>query len=461
MSTKKSLVVVANRLPVHRVSSRGQRARWETSPGGLVAALTPILKGRSGSWVGWAGTAGGAPRRFTHQGIALHPIGLSRQLVEGFYERFSNRTLWPLYHDVVRRPEFHRGWWKDYREANTRFAEMTAKVAPRRATVWVHDYQLQLVPQLLRTLRPDLRIGYFLHIPFPPLELLAQLPWRRELMEGLLGADLIGLQTKDDARNMRRAAVRLGGAHGRGEDLAVGERRVRVAAYPISIDVASFETLADTPVVLAKSFAFRRRLGLDRQVILGIDRLDYTKGIDTRLRAYEELLASGRVDPARAVFVQVAVPSRERVEEYAEIREEVEGWVGRINGRFSTVGLTTVHYLRRSLNPEDLVALYRAADVMVVTPYRDGMNLVAKEYVASRTDNTGALVLSEFAGAARSLTAALQVNPHDIDGMEDTIHRAMHLTVEEQRQRMRSLRRVVRRHNVHDWANRFLGDLTG
>jgi len=452
------LVVVANRLPVHRVGRRGGASDWETSPGGLVAALTPILRERGGIWVGWSGQTGTAPAPFQHQGISLRPVGLSRDLIEGFYEQFSNRTLWPLYHDVVRRPEFHRGWWKDFWTANERFAEAAAESAPTRSQVWIHDYQLQLVPQMLRERRPDLRIGFFLHIPFPPAELVGQLPWRRALMEGVLGADLIGLQTDDDARNMRRAAQRFGGARGHGTDLEVSGRRVCVATYPVSIDVETFDTLARSPAVRAKAEALRRRLG-GRKVLLGVDRLDYTKGIDVRLQAYAELLGKGSVRIQDAVFVQVAVPSRELVPDYAETRAEIEGWVGRINGEFSQVGLAAVHYLRRSLSPEDLVALYVAADVMVVTPFRDGMNLVAKEYVASRVDGTGVLVLSEFAGAARALRAALLVNPHDIDDLVQAIDRALHLPSADMIRRIRSLRRVVRRYDVHQWAGRYLGDL--
>lgn len=340
-------------------------------------------------------------------------------------------------------------------DVNRRFAAAAAEHVARDGLVWVHDYHLQLAPAMIRDQRPDVRIGFFLHIPFPPQELFAQLPWRTQILHGMLGADVVGFQTKLGAQNFCQLCRRFVGAGGRGGDVEVNGRRSRAGAFPISIDVDRFETLADSPEVKRRAEQFQRRLGEGRRIVLGVDRMDYTKGIDRRLRAYQELLRSERCKPSECVFVQVCVPSRERVGEYKEMKSIVEGLIGQINGEYGDLGRTPVHYLHRSLAVEELVALYRAADVMVVTPLRDGMNLVAKEYIATRLDDTGALVLSEFTGAAHQLPAAVLVNPHDIDGLVNAVDHALSMDEKEQRQRMRSLRRAVSRHDVFDWAREF------
>ncbi len=456
------LVVVANRLPVRRVKDGEGRSGWQTSPGGLVSALAPILRRNGGSWIGWAGYAGEAPEPFEHDGIRQQPVALSSSDVDLFYKGFSNTTLWPLYHDAVRRPEFHRHWWWPYRDVNRRFAERVAEHLGPRDTAWVHDYQLQLVPGMLRELRPRARIGYFSHVPFPPVELFAQLPWRRQILEGLLGADLVGFQTRDGALNFCRAARRFTdatAAKSPGQVLRYRGREVRAASFPISIDVQRFEALANDPAVQARAFRVREQLGSVRRVLLGVDRLDYTKGIDVRLRAFETLLANDPSAVDDLVLVQVAVPSRELVPDYAEMRNRIEQQVGNLNGTFGLPGRVPLVYLYRSLPVEELVAYYLAADVMCVTPLRDGMNLVAKEYVATRTQNTGALVLSEFTGSAIELKQALLVNPHDVDGVAAALERAASMTPREARRRMASMRRVVERADVHSWADGFLGAL--
>ena len=317
-------------------------------------------------------------------------------------------------------PEFHRHWWQAYVKVNERFADAVAEVAAEGATVWVQDYQLQLVPAALRERRPDLRIGFFLHIPFPPTELFLQLPWRKRIIEGLLGADLVGFHTPGGARNFRALATRLADAdRPSGGELRYGGRTVKVGAFPISIDARALDELARTPEVQERAKAIRADLGDPEHVLLGVDRLDYTKGIDVRLRAFEELLDEGRADDT--VMIQIATPSRERVEHYQRLRADVEQAVGRINGEYARVGHPVLHYLHQSLPREQLAAFFAAADVMLVTPLRDGMNLVAKEYVASRPDLGGVLVLSEFTGAAAELKDALLINPHDIDGLKAAI----------------------------------------
>jgi trehalose 6-phosphate synthase len=452
------LVVVANRLPVTRTRDG---AGWETSPGGLVSALVPILQNRDGAWVGWPGESGeGNTEAFTHEGIRLRPVAMTEDEVRDFYQGFANTTLWPLYHDAVRWPEFHRHWWWPYVAVNERYARASAEALSEGDSVWVHDYHLQLVPRMLRYLRPDVRIGFFLHIPFPPVELFAQIPWRTQILEGLLGADTIGFQTKNGALNFVEAAKRFTAARGSGSSLELDGHNVRVEAFPISIDVKQFEDLARLPEVQAEAQGIRESFGPGRKILLGVDRLDYTKGIDHRLRAFETLLSRGEQDPETAVFLQIAVPSRELVPEYAEMRTKIEQLVGRINGKYGTPDHVPVHYMYRGLSAHELAAYYTAADVMVVTPLRDGMNLVAKEYVTTRIDERGVLVLSEFAGAARELSQALLINPHDVDGTAAALQCALEMPVDETQRRMAALRRTVGRYDVQHWADTFLATLT-
>jgi trehalose 6-phosphate synthase len=309
---------------------------------------------------------------------------------------------------------------------------------------------------MLRHRRNDVRIGLFLHIPFPPQELFSRLPWRRQLLEGMLGADVIGFQTKASAGNFLRVVQRLAKAELRRHTVQLEGRGVMVGAFPISIDFEKYELAAQNAGVLARSKELRQSLGRGRKIILGVDRLDYTKGIDLRLKAFSELLARSSRTVRDVVYVQVAVPSRARVAQYQALRGEVEGLVGKINGQFGEVGQAAVHYIRRNQPFEELVALYRAADVMLVTPYCDGMNLVAKEYVATRFDNSGVLILSEFAGATAELRGALLVNPHDVDGLAEAMHAGLSLATDDQRKRMQSMRRIVEKHTVHEWARSFM-----
>ena len=453
------LVVVANRLPVRGVEQDGEWV-WTTSPGGVVSALVPVLRDGRGLWIGWAGNAGdGQAPPGEHEGIALRDVAITPDEYDEFYLGFSNATLWPLYHDAIRPATYNRSWWHAYRSVNERFADAAAEGAAPGATVWVQDYQLQLVPQLLRERRPDLKIGFFLHIPFPPRELFLQLPWRREILEGLLGADLVGFQVAGGATNFTRLARQMAGASGAGGIIDVDGRRVHVGTFPISVDNTTFAARAADPDIQARARALRTELGDPEQLLLGVDRLDYTKGIDRRLRAVGELFDEGALDPARHVVVQIAVPSREEDAHYQREREQLERLIGEINGRHATVGRSPIHYLYQSLPVNELTALYLAADVMLVTPLRDGMNLVAKEYVASRVDASGALVLSEFAGAAQELRGAILVNPHDLDGLKDAIRHAVTLSPEEAKARMQRMRRVVRRSDVHEWARAFLAAL--
>ena len=461
------LVVVANRLPVDFTVAEDGSVNWQRSPGGLVTALEPVMQQADGAWVGWSGAPDLAHEPFEADEMLLVPVTLSADEIERYYEGFSNDTLWPLYHDVVSTPAYHRHWWDAYRRVNQRFADAAAEQAAEGAVVWVHDYQLQLVPKMLRDQRPDLRIGFFDHIPFPAIELFQQLPWRRQIIEGLLGADLLGFQRGGDASNFVRAVRRLTDYTTRGPIITmVGEdgkpgRHVRAAAFPISIDSRRFDELARQPEIQARAKEIRADLGDPDVMMLGVDRLDYTKGIRHRIKAYGELLQDGRLDVEHATLVQVASPSRENVGAYQDLREHVEILVGRINGEYGELGHSAIHYLHHSYPPEEMAALYLAADVMLVTSLRDGMNLVAKEYIAARSDEQGVLVLSEFTGAADELAPGpLLVNPHDIDGLKDTIAAAAEMDPREQRRRMRRLRRKVMADDVKKWSDSFLGVLT-
>jgi trehalose 6-phosphate synthase len=460
---QRAFVVVASRLPVDRVEGPQGEATWRPSPGGLVTALEPVMRQAGGVWIGWSGDAGPAPGPFQAGGLDLVGVGLSADQVRDYYEGFCNATLWPLYHDVIASPEFHRRWWDTYVAVNRCFAEAAVAQAAPGATVWVHDYQLQLVPQMLREQRSDVRIGFFNHIPFPGYEIFAQLPWRRQVVEGLLGADLLGFQTRADAGNFLQACRRAADLTTRGSAVRVndsaGSREVRAAAFPISIDSAALEKIARREEVRKRAAEIRLAVDQPQVLLLGIDRLDYTKGIRHRLNAYGELLNEGRLGP-QVVLVQVASPSRERVEAYRAFRDEVELIVSRINGEHAEVGSPPVHYLHQSYPREEMAAYYLAADVMLVTPLRDGMNLVAKEYVACRYNESGALVLSEFTGAADELAGAFLVNPHDIEGLKDAIVRAATIRPGEARRRMRSLRKRVREHDVAHWAAGFLDTLS-
>ena len=457
-----ALVVVANRLPIRRIAATAKRPeRWERSPGGLVSALAPAISSRPTTWIGWSGTPDDAavPERRGKLGLVAVPVSASEQ--EQYYEGFSNGTLWPLYHDAIFTPEFHDRWWSAYDTVNRRFADVTADAAPHGATVWIHDYQLHLVPALLRARRPDLRIGFFLHIPFPSQELFLRIPWRREITEGMLGADVVGFQTSVGAHNFRLVAERLVGAQVCSSSVLYDGREVTVDRFPIGIDAAAITALAAEPATAQRAEQIRHDLGSPTTLLLGVDRLDYTKGIDVRLRALEELFTEGRLDPEATVLVQIAQPSRGDAPGYAQIRRDVERTVGRINGAFGVIGHTPIRYMHRGQSLRELVALYTAADVMLVTPFRDGMNLVAKEYVAAKRDHGGTLILSEFAGAAHELTDAVHVNPFDVQGLKRAIETAVHHPADDRAEGMQRMFHQVAERDAATWSNEFLATLEG
>ncbi len=463
------LVVVSNRLPFALV--RGSDARWAVEPGsgGLVTALRPVLQDRGGCWIGWTGAtneelpnAGDvlatSAARF---GYDLVPLTLTAQERDDFYNGFSNEVVWPLFHDLLSRCRFEPRYWQAYESVNRIFAEATADNVRADDFVWVHDYHLMAMAGNLRAMGVRARMGFFLHIPFPSPDMFLKLPWRFHILRALIEYDLIGFQTNRDRRNFLqcvRILLRGSEVTGKGavQSVRLQGRDVRAGTFPISIDYRQFEGRASEEVVQAKARDLRRDEE-GRTIVLGVDRLDYTKGIPEKLRAFRSVLRSFPAMRGKVTLIQVVVPSREEIPGYQDQKRVIEEMVGRINGEFTRSGWVPIHYIYRSLEEPRLPAYYLAADVALVTPLKDGMNLVSKEYCATRADERGALVLSEFAGAAAQLQrGAFLVNPFDVEGVASALQRACVLTGGEQRDRMRRLRRAVRDYDIFRWVDEFL-----
>jgi trehalose 6-phosphate synthase len=462
-TTRRPLVVLANRLPVKQGDDG-----WQASSGGLVTALRPVMDETGGAWIGWDDDAAGVPPRVEGLGCDLHAVELTPAQVQGHYHGFSNRTIWPLFHDLVVEPVIERRWWHAYQDVNRRFAEAAAKViedAGQPAPIlWVQDYHLMLLPELLRALSPRSPIGYFLHIPFPPPELVARLPWRDQLLHGMLSADSVGFHTVRYRDNFVRSVQQLfTGVTALGDTIALPDgRHVRAVAHPISIDTEEFATLAVSPET-EKELAELQGQFEGRRVFLGVDRLDYTKGIRHRLQSIELLLERNPRLRTEIAFVQIAVPSRDDVKEYRDLREQVETEVGRINGRFTAPGQDVpVHYLYRGVPRESLAAYYRIADVMCITPLKDGMNLVAKEFVTvqAAAGGSGALLLSEFAGTALEFgDDAVRCNPFDVEGTSYLMESLLELGEDDRRGRIGRMAEVVRGNDVFRWVEDELRDI--
>lgn len=458
------LLIASNRLPVTVRAERGE-VQVVPSAGGLATAMRGPHERQSGLWIGWPGDVSrlseGQRREVDAQLAAMRavPVTLSAAEVTRYYDGFSNAVLWPLFHYLLDKVRMDaRRDWEAYEAVNERFAEAVAEHYEPGDLIWVHDYHLMLVPALLRKRLPEARIGFFLHIPFPADEIFRTLPFREPLLRGLLGADVIGFHAASYREHFTAAVTRLLGLPREGDTITYEGRTSRLGVYPISVDVAELSALAARPEIQAEARRIRERASGQR-IVLGIDRLDYTKGIPRRLAAIDRFLERSPELRKKTRFIQLAVPSREAVDAYAALRDQVNAAVGRINAQYGTVDAVPIHLLYRSMPMEQVVALYLAADVMLVTPIRDGMNLVAKEFVTTRLDDTGALVLSEFTGAAAELREALSVNPYDIDGMAATLKRALVMPREEQRSRMRALRECVAAHDVHRWAEELLADI--
>jgi trehalose 6-phosphate synthase/phosphatase len=452
-SNRRALCVLSNRLPFTVQRNRGRLER-KPSSGGLVKALEPALRKRGGTWIGWPGVELRRGERIgsSKDPYKVVPVSLSEAEVARYYHGFSNGTLWPLFHSLPARAHFDRRDWLSYEKVNARFAEASVASARESDLVWVHDYHLMLSPTLLRDAVPDAQLAFFLHIPFPPWDLFRLLPWDRDLLRGLLACDLVGFHVDGYVQNFLDCVEkRLGARVDRAAGLVdYGGRVVKAGAFPLGIDFDVFEESAG-------SAPRSKSQGVER-VILGVDRLDYTKGIPQRIRALERLLELHPRHRGGVVLLQLAVPSRSQVSDYRELKREIDELVGRVNGRFATDTWSPIRYLYRSVSQERLAAMYRDAHVALVTPLRDGMNLVAKEYVACQVDDPGVLVLSELAGAASTMREALQVNPYNIDETAEAMHRALTMDETERRSRMGALRRRERRDNVHAWVTHFLDE---
>ena len=463
------LIVVSNRLPF--AFRRGADGAWraESGSGGLVTALLPVLRDRGGTWIGWPGAVGPV-REFAsalatagrQAGYTLGAVGLDESEVRDFYHGFANEVVWPLFHDLPSLCNFDPVYWESYRAVNKKYARAVAPHAKHGDFAWIHDYHLMHLGEELRGLATEARLGFFLHIPFPSPDVFMKLPWRKSVIDALLHYDLVGFQTLRDRRNFAACVevlapdVRL---EGRGNVVTAtrGARTVRVGSFPIGIDYNAFMRAAAAPAVAEKAQELHRLLP-KRKLILGIDRLDYTKGIAFRLRAFQSVLERHPQLRGQLSLIQVVVPSRETIPQYRNMKTEIEQLVGRINGEFARPGgWVPVWYEYRSLTRLELLAYYRAADIALVTPLKDGMNLVAKEYCACSIEEDCVLILSEFAGAAEQLgTGALLVNPYDIEGVADAIRAAHRMVDEERVARMRSLRRAIRRQDVFAWVDSFL-----
>jgi trehalose 6-phosphate synthase/phosphatase len=461
------LVVVSNRLPI--VLTRDRHGTWNAQPGsgGLITALAPALRHRGGTWIGWPGTEHVAEirpaldRAARGTGYSLEPVALPDALIDGYYYGFSNEIVWPLFHDLPSRCNFVPSYWSAYQQANRIFAETIEAHTSVRDFVWVHDYHLMSVAEQLRLMQCERRTGFFLHIPFPPLDIFLKMPWRFQILHSLLEFDVLGFQTVRDTRNFVhcvRTLLRNVTITGRRSSYVIDQpdNHTVVGSFPIGIDTRAFEERAAQPDVQREMALAHDRLP-NMKMILGIDRLDYTKGLPERLVAFQEALRRFPQLQGTVTLIQVVIPSREDVPEYQALRATVERLVGEINGEFTQPGWVPIHYLYRALNQTELLAYYRMSEICLVTPLKDGMNLVSKEYCACNIDGDGVLILSEFAGSAAQLhRGAIMVNPHDVEGMADAIHQAVVMPQQERRARMRRLRANVRREDIFWWTNAFL-----
>lgn len=471
METKR-LAVVSNRLPI--VVNPDGSGRWSISPGsgGLVTALGPVLRDRGGLWIGWLGNSSAELRKSSffkdllsegtvQTGYVLKPVELSDDEARKYYFGFSNEILWPLFHDLPTRCNFDPSYWEVYRSVNAKFAKAVLEHTEEDDYLWIHDYQLALIASELKKLGAKRQTSFFLHIPFPPLDVFLRLPWRFQILDGLMQYDLIGFQTARDRRNFIgcvRAVTRGSRVLGRGHvcKLLTPEREVRVGAFPISIDFDDFARVASDSEVGRQAKMMRTNLP-NRQLILGVDRLDYTKGIPNKFLALRNALERYPKLRKRITLIQVVVPSRENIKEYDMMKQEIERLAGEINGQYTEMGWNPINYIFRSLSRSELAACYRACEIALVTPLKDGMNLVAKEYCASRINDDGVLILSEFAGAAAQLhDGALLVNPYDVEGVANAIHQAFVMDHYDRHARMKKMRRSIQNQNIFRWVNSFL-----
>jgi len=451
------LIIVANRLPFSVKSDLS----LVKSPGGLVSGLETFLK-RSNLkkyiWIGWAGSHLNRKQfeivKEKAKRKKCHPIFIPVKQLDRFYNGFCNKVLWPLFHGFSSYVVYDESYWEAYAAVNKLFCDEVAQYITKDSVVWIHDYHLMLLPSMLRNLFPEIMIGFFLHIPFPPPELFMQLPWKKELLEGLLGCDLIGFHIYEYTTNFLRTLSRtLGIDHKMGEIL-YQDRFVKVETFPLGIDFDLFHNACERKKIKSLVKEIKDQLK-NKKVIFSVDRLDYTKGIYNRLLAFEKVLLRRPDLHEKVVLIMVVVPSREGVEHYQRMKKQLEEKISEINGKFGKIYWTPVLYYYRSLNFEELVAHYLATDVILVTPLKDGMNLIAKEFVASRKDKKGVIILSEFAGSARELGEAIIVNPNSVNDMAEALEKALELPEEEQNERIYLMQERLKRYNIVKWGKDF------
>ncbi|WP_347156756.1 bifunctional alpha,alpha-trehalose-phosphate synthase (UDP-forming)/trehalose-phosphatase [Pontibacter chitinilyticus] len=457
------LIIVSNRLPVKLHEKNGVLS-YKTSEGGLATGLGSIYKQDDNIWIGWPGLV--VEDQEKQQRIAtdlrkesMRPVFLTETEIKEFYEGFSNETLWPTFHYFSQYAEYDQQLWETYVAVNQKYCEEVVKQAGPDDTIWVHDYQLLLLPCMLRSKLPNITIGFFQHIPFPSYEVFRLLPWRQEILEGMLGSDLIGFHTYDDMRHFLSSVNRIVGFGSMHGWINTNNRSLLVDSFPMGIDYDKYASTAALEEVKKSEKAYRSNL-IAEKIILSIDRLDYSKGIPQRLQAFELFLEKYPDFHEKVTLVMLVVPSRDAVEKYKQLKEEVDELVGRINGRYSHINWNPIQYFYRSYPLETLSAFYRMADVGLVTPMRDGMNLVCKEYVASKLDQKGVLILSEMAGASKELSEAILINPNDINQMVEALHTALTMPEEEQQQHMSSMQETLKRYNIHHWVNMFMDRLS-
>jgi trehalose 6-phosphate synthase/phosphatase len=450
------LLIVANREPI-RMQEDGS---WHPSVGGLTSALMPVLQERGGGWVAWGEGSGEESGTIAYPpddpAFRVERLPLCEREVRNYYYGFSNRVLWPLCHYFNEQMDIQHAFWNDYQAVNRRFAEAATGTADEDTAIWVHDYHLMLVPAMLRERLPKARIGFFFHIPWPAPEEWGILPWANELVEGLLGADVVGFHTERYCANFLAATTELAGAEVSDHSVRWNGREVRVEAHPIGIDTERFLELAEDPATKEAAERIRQDTAAEH-LLLGVDRLDYTKGVPERLLGFEHFLQHNPEYHERVTFFQISAPSRTRIESYQELKRSVDEIAGRINGTFMRGDWVPVRYLYRSHTQEELVAHYLAADAMLITPFRDGMNIVAQEFAL--TAERGLLILSHLTGAAEVLDASILVNPYDIVSISNAIAESVRTPVAVRRERMTGLRRRVVELDVHRWAEGFLGSL--
>lgn len=460
------IIFVSNRLPVTIKRDQNNELEAIASGGGLVTALSTFEKMSEKVWIGWPGVLDKRNKSENDEIKELlkqydyRPVSLNSKQIKEYYEGFCNETIWPLFHYFVQYAIYEKTFWDTYRSVNQKFCDAVLKEARHDSIIWIHDYHLLLLPNMIRQKLPDARIGFFLHIPFPSSEIFRLIPWCREIIDGLLGSDVIGFHTFDYVRHFAESVRRIVGIEHTLGQFTLGSRAVRVDTFPMGIDYNKFSKSPSEPVVKEKISKLKKEIGGDYKVILSIDRLDYTKGIPNRLQAIEHFLDNNPGYKQKVIFIVVAVPSRTEVEHYKKLKQNVEYLTGKINGKHGSIGWTPIWYLYRSFEFDDLIALYSIADILYITPIRDGMNLVAKEYVATKNDGNGVLILGEMAGTAKELGEAIIINPNDIEKTSNALKKALEMHINDKTARMKSMQKRLKRYDIKKWTNDFMDRLS-